>query len=258
MNADGSDVQRLSSSNLVEMYPVSSPGGDKIAFARSATNDRRARSDIYLMPARGGSAELLVENGTFPTFDSTGEHIYFERDRQKVMRISLATKQIEEIFPAKVREFQNFEIAKPRLSGDGRFLYFISDRRGRWNVWGVEVGTRRVFWVGSGCEPTASFNGEQVFWIKKKSFFGKTGIATKNITTDEVYWLDDVGPERGFKYFPTLVKNDSVLLFCSGDGGESTHTGARYQLFAKDLISGSCYQLTSDGQTNRWPNYLTS
>ncbi len=255
MNTDGSDVRCLCSSELHDLYPSVSPCSKYIVFARAEGPDRNAKSDIYVADSLGQSTRCLVENGTFPSFDITGEHVIFERNRKSVMRFSVTTNSVEELFPGEIKGFEQFEIAKPRLSNDGRYLYFISDRQGRWNVWGVELDTKKPFWVGAGCEPTASPDGKQVFWVRKQSFFGRTGIATRNIDSGENHWLADTGPENGFKYYPTLVRDGSVLLFCSGDGSEYTHRGAKYQMFAKDLSSGSCFQLSHEG-VNRWPSYL--
>ena len=56
MNADGSNVQRLTNNNVIDFFPSWSPDGRKIAF----TSDRNGNMEIYVMNADGNNQHPIT------------------------------------------------------------------------------------------------------------------------------------------------------------------------------------------------------
>jgi len=81
MAADGSDVRRLTDDPALDLFPVFSPDGSKIAF----TSDRAATVDIWVMDADGSNLVRLTEfendslDDYHPTWSPDGERIAFVR-----------------------------------------------------------------------------------------------------------------------------------------------------------------------------------
>jgi TolB protein len=59
MNADGSNVRRVSQGNAADFSPSWSPDGNWIAFA----SYREGSTDIYMMDRNGGNITRLTKTG---------------------------------------------------------------------------------------------------------------------------------------------------------------------------------------------------
>jgi TolB protein len=83
MAADGGDVRRLTDDPALDLFPVYSPDGSKIAF----TSDRAGTVDIWVMDADGSNLVQLTqfENDSLddyhPTWSPDGEQIAFVRGK---------------------------------------------------------------------------------------------------------------------------------------------------------------------------------
>ena len=87
MDADGSNLQRLTENRKNDWGPSWSHDGKRIAFASDRKGDL-ANIDIYVMDANGGNLRRLTENRIydwFPSWSPDGERIVFvsERDGNK-------------------------------------------------------------------------------------------------------------------------------------------------------------------------------
>lgn len=80
MNADGSNVVRLTNNSAEERDPVWSPDGQKIAFV----SDREGNEEIYTMNADGSNVVKLTNNiavNINPAWSPDGQRIAFNSDR---------------------------------------------------------------------------------------------------------------------------------------------------------------------------------
>lgn len=259
MNVNGSKLQAvIDDPNWHEMYPDPSPQGTHIAFSRAKTTSRRAPSDIWIVERDGSNPKRAAINGTYPTFSGDGKTIYFERERKRVMAIDINGENEREIFPAKNKAFRRYQIVKPRISPDGQWVAFISERKERWSAWYAEIKTGRAFRIGKGCEPVFYSDGKRVAWVTNDRDMVKerNGIYTYNISDRSVKVLADAGPPRGHEYGPTLAADDRYLLYFVCRPGEHSHLTANYQIFVKDLKSHRRTRITFDSFTNRWPKLL--
>jgi Tol biopolymer transport system component len=141
-------------------------------------------------------------------------------------------------------------IAVPRLSYNGDYLAFASDRKSRWTVWVFNRKTRRSQPVGPGCEPFWRRDNKSLLFVERAVSQAGRGIylAKRPWKQPTLEVLVDNGPPKGHEYFPALTEDESVLYY-----SDSAQSPLQYQLYAKDLKTGEVVRLTEDSFDNRWP-----
>jgi Tol biopolymer transport system component len=84
MNADGSDVKRLSPPGEADLSPAWSPGRDSIAFVAQGQG-------VCVMRPDGSARRLVAKGGGWPTFAGKGDWLYFHKNdgRWGVWRVRL-------------------------------------------------------------------------------------------------------------------------------------------------------------------------
>lgn len=133
------------------------------------------------------------------------------RDRKLIVRYSLESGVEEQIFPPVGSPFNRYQVAKPRVSADGERVFFISDRGGRWQVWGAELRTGKAVHVGRGCEPTLS-DGELLLWVTNGWWGGKTSLITRSLATGRTIKFARPSSAGEFEYYPSFVDGGRRFL----------------------------------------------
>lgn len=255
---DGSDARPLFDGPLHELYPDPSPDGGQVVFARTASLEKGAASEIWIGGADGRGERRLAEDGTFPTFFSDGRSVCFERGRGKAMVVEIATGAVREIFPAGHADFSDDLLVKPRISPDGRRVAFISKRgflaRG-YSSWTVEFPAGALEYVGNGCEP-GWFPDGRLAWVREGEARERTGIFVYDPARGTREALQDDDAPFGHEYFPTVTRDGQWLLWGACPPGQHEHVSSNYQLFARRLPDGKPVRLTFDEFDNRWPKRL--
>jgi Tol biopolymer transport system component len=133
MNANGSDVRRLSHSTQDDGFPAWSPDGTKIAFVSGNLNDA-ATFEIYVMNADGTNRTRLTNNSVadaWPNWSPDGTKIVFMSGR------TLLDPNSFEIFIMNAdgnnrTQLTNNSIldAQPSFSPDGTKILFVSGDAG--------------------------------------------------------------------------------------------------------------------------------
>lgn len=249
-------TRKLVDTEAHEMFPDPHPLGTHIVYGRSDFVVRTAPSDIWIIEADGSNPRLLVKNGQFPTFSSEGNTVYFERQRKSLHVINIDGSGERLVFPAKKSPFKRYAVVKPRVSPDGKWVAFTSDRKGRWNAWIANLESGRGKHIRHGCEPTWFGDSRTLGWIKKTGSKSGSGIVAFDRESGEISSLHDAGKPFGHEYFPSIVLNDSYLLHAACPPDQHSHETDNYQLFARDLKGKDLFRLTFDGYTNRWPKLL--
>ena len=243
---------QLTNSPLHDMYPAADQGGSRILFARAETLARDSLSDIWSLDLNSQKEHILIRDGTFPSFSNDARYVFFERKRRKLMKYELSTGKETELLPGKFAKWARWKIVKPRVSPNGKFASFTTNRKGYWNAWIVNLETGADQRIGKGCEPIWTENNSLLF-IKEKGALSESGIYSFNANTQAISMFHDLADPRGHEYFP--VPGNNRVYFSAADESEHSHTEGNYELFL--LMGGSRTQLTRNGATNRWASELT-
>ncbi len=135
----GGTAINLTQNPADDVQPAISPDGRQVAFvstreSRLALTYRTARAplmggDIWILPALGGLARRIVEEGNFPEWSPDGRTIYFVRNiwfRAEIRRVA-ATGGESSVVPVELPDgIRPPSLLDPKVSPDGRWLLFSS------------------------------------------------------------------------------------------------------------------------------------
>ena len=126
MNADGSNVQRLTFTAATDFYPCLSPDGQQIAFSSRRDNN----FEIYVMNTDGGDPRRLTQNAGSnfaPEFSPDGSRIVFVSARGGAQNIWVMNTDGTHLTQITDTTGDNID---PSWSPDGRQIAFASNRGG--------------------------------------------------------------------------------------------------------------------------------
>lgn len=237
------------------LFPSPSPCGRYIAYAEAESESRTAAARIMLFDVQTRASTEIAEEGTFPSFSSDGETVYYEYRRKLVCAVNVTTGEQRTIFDPAIVSFGDYQIAKARVSADERYVFVTSDRGGRWNVWRICTRTREVMHVGRGCEPVALGDGERVAWVSPRGRLAGTEVVERDLRQSAQSRV--LGPCPGrFQYYPSLADNERFLL-CSISGSFSLlRRATRYRVVAADRQNGVIDVLRNALPSCRWARWL--
>ena len=136
------DLQSGREDRLVEgaFYPSFSPDGKKIAVDASWAVGRR----IWIIGERGENPQQLTSDSSdavahfLPRWSPDGKKIVYqrtERTKYDIALVDVASRQSVAVTN------DNYRKVNPVFGGDGKSIYFSSDRGGGMNLWRVSIGT---------------------------------------------------------------------------------------------------------------------
>jgi Tol biopolymer transport system component len=124
MNADGTGLTNLTSTDASEWFPSWSPDGQKIVFE----SDRDGDSEIYTMSADGSGVVQLTDNNNYdgsPRWSPDGTRIVFDTDRDGGdWDIYVMNADGSDQNPVTTNSSNDFS---PAWSPDGKWLVYVSD-----------------------------------------------------------------------------------------------------------------------------------
>jgi len=150
-----------------DQYPVWSPDGSRIVFA----SDRSGHFDLYQKPSSGaGQEEVLLKSSSnaFPTdWSKDGRFIVYQspdpKTKQDVWILPLSADR--KPFPFLQSEFNEIQA---QLSPDGRWMAYVSDESGNYEVYVRSFPTPSGKWPVSthgGGLPLWRRDGKELFYI---------------------------------------------------------------------------------------------
>jgi Tol biopolymer transport system component len=175
MNADGSDVRRVSPRDASDYSPAWSPQGDWIACASGS--GEYGGTDLYVMKPDGSGRTLVVKNGGWPTFAADGQSLYFHSNRQdkwSIWHVELDGSGLERLTPADINAFT------PRASADGKWLVAAFQRGKHRQIERLDLATKRLTAVTNDADdhwnPSISANGMQILYHRTAPDFSVPNV----------------------------------------------------------------------------------
>ena len=130
----GGPALNLTRNPAADIQPAFSPDGREIAFVsnRSGSSDifhaapglPLIGGDIWVMPALGGPARRIVENGNFPSWTPDGASLVYVHGTFRNARIARVPAAGGESLDVPIEEASVFRYFSPSLSEDGRWLLY--------------------------------------------------------------------------------------------------------------------------------------
>jgi Tol biopolymer transport system component len=214
MNADGSQVQRLSPAEAADYSPAWSPRGELIAFASGS--GKEGGTDLFVMKPDGTGRRPVIKNGGWPSFAADGQGLYFHSHRQDtwgVWRVNVDGSGLERITPADV------ECYTPRASADGKWLVAAVLRGRHRQIELIDLATRKLTALTDEAtdhwNPSISPDGRQVVYHR-----ASPGFAVPNVE------LWGTPPGTGLKLlrlsgsFPAFAPDGKRLALVGGGFAE--------------------------------------
>lgn len=254
-NPDGSGMRKVVDTPAEEMYPDIDPTGRWVVYARARSTNLKAPAEIRICRLDGSQDRKLLDNATFPSFTGDGKAVIAERGRSRIIRVDIASGREEEIFPRGKGQFARAQIAKPRISPDGRWVAFTSDRPRRWTAWAVRLEDGHAVSLGDGCQPVWSNDPDVVYHVATSGMKERTGVLRTTLPAGRGKTVLDRDAPRGHEYFPS-IEGGRYIFYGASRPGEHDHDSANYQLFVHDLKDGWTARISRDGFTNRWPQFV--
>jgi Tol biopolymer transport system component len=165
----GAPPAPLLASTFGEVYPQYSPDGRRVAFQSGRSGDA---IEIWLADADGSGVTRLTRGpgtqGT-PRWSPDGRTIAFDSQnaegRVDVWAIGVDGAGLRQV----TRDPANDNM--PSWSRDGRFLYYGSNRTGRFEIWRVPVagGAEEQLTREGGCVPFESGDGRTLYYMRSCS-----------------------------------------------------------------------------------------
>ncbi|MBN1135357.1 MAG: PD40 domain-containing protein [Anaerolineae bacterium] len=225
LGVDGSDLRRITTNDLWDLYPVWSPDGSRVAFLSS----RGSGLGIYVMNADGGGERILLDSSAHEAdIDWVGDQIAFTRDSSIWVAKSDGTGARQLTSPPRAGEWGNANLPfgdyDPRISPDGSKIVFerlVGDEseHGNYDLFIVDTaGAGEVQLTHSGySQGLASWSrsGKQIAYII--AAIGQAAAYDLYMTSADGAETRDVTPP----YFPSdflcrsvvFSRDDTVIYF---------------------------------------------
>ena len=198
-------IKQITTHPHTDYFPRISPDGNRIVFARSQTpwvSQRNYQAwDIWLLDLTTGKETHLADNGNTPTWSSSGEKIYFQRNTNLVVEFDLTTKTEKNIFESgkTIPIPETTVLETPNISSRKRRLAVTLRKTMRATA--VVTKSGNITQTGNGCQLTW---GPDDRYLYKIDHGGKMQNAVFKIdpqTGHAELWFDAPG-DYSHEYFP--------------------------------------------------------
>ena len=163
---DSTDAVPFIQSSRWDMHPQYAPDGSRIAF----TSNRTGTYEIWVSDSTGQDVNRRTYfNGPFtstPRWSPDGEQIVFTSRPDGEAQLFILGSN--DAMPRQLTRSGDDYLA-PYWSGDGRFIYYCSNRSGQWQVWKKEVigGEEMQLTFDGGFGPRESRDGSSIYYSRQ-------------------------------------------------------------------------------------------
>ena len=251
VEADGTELVRLTDELAADQNPAWSPDGRTIAFS----SERTGRGDIYVMDADGDNVRRMTDHPAYegaPRFTPDGKAIVFEGERDgraEVYRVDFETGTVKRVTASVQRKLG------PAYSPDGRTLAFMEKSLIRWHISVRDEGSgkkRAVTRGGGACRPAWSPDGRLLAFV-----------STRETDKADLWFREMKGEREGsawrvptranaHNYDPAFSPDGTALAMAStivrGDNEQ-------WDIFVMDMNGRGLVRLTDDGGDERFPDW---
>jgi len=215
MNADGSNVSRLTNNPAVDVFPAWSPDGNRIAFA----SDRGGFPDIYLVNPDGTNLQRLTNSASAdvtPAWSNTADELAFVSNRDgndEIYSISINTGATQRITNDSSADYF------PSWSADGEWIVFTTDRDINPEIYKVRRDgselTRLTDDPGDDSNPAWSPDGTRIVFTSNRNGFYE--VYTMDTNGGNVTKVTDA---RSLLDEPNWSPDSRAITFSSSKDGQ--------------------------------------
>lgn len=283
MNADGSGMKNLTNTpDVNEVNPKASPDGKYIAFAADSREDGKRVRDVYFMKADGSQRTKVADDARDPCWSPDGKRLaYLPSEYRRFSTSTWATRGLR-IFDLETRK------TVPHPNSDIEHLYSLAwTPDGKWfvatvmgglgyrhGILAVEADGHAVHSLRlGGCRPDIASDGKSIVWGDGDY---SIGLAQLDLSGDRprtsgrrrvVYNRWKRGVRRKQTYHADWSPDDRFILYSVGPkvrtrrmwGAMPQNPGEDapgWDLAVADAKTGKWIQITSDGKSNKEPDWL--
>jgi Tol biopolymer transport system component len=160
MNADGSNVTRLSPPGVTELSPAWSPANGRIAFLAPGQG-------IGVVNPDGSGRKIIVKDGGWPAFNGNGKWLYFHKNQRHwgIWRVRLDGSDLKRITPP------DLDVCTPAGSRDPDHLAVAVLRPSGRQIEVLDVATGELTPVTDDAtdhwNPSLSTDGERLYYHQR-------------------------------------------------------------------------------------------
>ncbi|MFC1907135.1 hypothetical protein ACFLW8_03510 [Chloroflexota bacterium] len=247
MDADGSNLIRLTNNPSPDFGPAWSPDGNRIAFSSA----RDGNSEIYVMDADGSNPIRLTNNSNidvYPAWSPDGSRIAFIFDRDDNREI-----YVMDAYGSKQKNLtkEKSNDMWPAWSPDGNRIAFSSDRDGNPNIYVMDADgsnttrlTNNPVW---GYDPAWSPDGSRITFNSRSDDGGKDEIYVMDADgSNTIRLTNNPGEDGGSAWSP----DGSRIAFYSDRDGNS-------EIYVMDADGSNPTRLTNNQANDASPSWST-
>ncbi len=255
MNADGSNVTRLTDDPAFDDSPALSPDGARIAFltARHDPNPQfpHLEYEIYVMDADGSNPRRLTETETaedHPAWSPDGTQILFDADYDGDGFYEIYTMNADGSDVTRLTSNQaNDQFAD--WSSDGSQIAFSSDRNGNWDIFVMEAD-------GSNQRALTDSPDWELFpaWSPDGAQIAYNGLIPRSRNTDVFVMEADGSGVRQLTDSPRFDENPAW----SPDGRQilfQTERDGNFELYVMNADGNEQRPLAAHPADELWPSW---
>lgn len=230
MNANGSNVTRLTNNTAKDDYPAWSPDGQQMAF----TTARDGNDEIYRMNADGSDLARLTNNTAndyYPAWSPDGQQIAFSSDRDGKSEIYVMNTDGSGV----TRLTNNLEDDYfPAWSPDGQQIAFSSNRTGNDEIYVMHADgsglTRLTNNIATNYFPAWSPDGKRITFTTNRDgnyevyVMNADGTGVTNLTNNSAYDYHPVWSPDGQRIaFESDRDHNFEIYAMNADGSAMTN-----------------------------------